>query len=109
MLQEIKKGLLTGFGAVLLTKDKIEDIARKISEEAHLDVEDSQKLKDELYAAGQRQWDEMDSVFTESVQKVMEKLDIAKQSKINDLDSKVANLEKRIMLLEDMMTAEEEA
>lgn len=103
MLQEIKKGLLTGFGAVLLTKEKIEAITKKITDEANLEKEEAEKLKDELYEAGEQQWSEMDSFFTDLMERTLKKLNLAKESKMEELAVKVDNLEKRIMLLEDMM------
>ncbi len=58
MLEEIRKGLLAGFGAVLLSKEKIEEVISKLVDEAKLNKEEAQKLKDELFTTGERQWKE---------------------------------------------------
>ena len=36
MLEDIKKGLLAGFGTIFLTKDKIEEATKKLVDQAKL-------------------------------------------------------------------------
>ena len=59
MLDEIKKGLLSGLGAVFLTKDKIERITRSMVDEAKLSKEDAQNLKEDLYKTGEKEWSDL--------------------------------------------------
>ena len=39
MLEEIKKGLLSGFGAIFLTREKAEEVTNKLVDEAKLSKE----------------------------------------------------------------------
>jgi len=41
-----------------LSKGKIEEVISKLVDEAKLSKEEAQKLKDELFTTGERQWKE---------------------------------------------------
>jgi polyhydroxyalkanoate synthesis regulator phasin len=101
MLEEIRKGLKTGLGAVVLSKEKIEEIGRKLVDEAKLNREDANKLMKELFSAGERQWNEMEQSLSEAVKKAVKKLDIGNKSEFQDIREKIDNLEKRISAIEE--------
>ena len=100
MLEDIKKGLLSGLGAVVLTKGKIEAIGRKMQEEARLSDEDAEKLKEELYASGQRQWDDLASSISDALSKTLSGLDIGSRSALDRLSARVDALEKKLSEME---------
>lgn len=100
MLEDIRKGLMAGLGAVVLTREKIETICRKLVEEAKISKEDAQKLADELFHAGERQWEEIDKILKNALRGAMNSLDIGSYNDLKLLKSKVDNIEKRVTLLE---------
>jgi polyhydroxyalkanoate synthesis regulator phasin len=101
MLEGIRKSLVTGLGAVLLTKDKIEEIARRWVEEARLSREDADRLVDELYAAGQHQWPSLETFIKDAVRRMLSTMDIGSRQELEKLKSELTNLQKRVELLED--------
>ena len=101
MLEEIRKALQTGLGAVLLTKEKAEEISRKMVKEAKLSKEDANTLKQELLSSGERQWNEMEKSLSEAIKKAVKKLDIGKRSELQEIREKVENLEKRVEMIEE--------
>jgi polyhydroxyalkanoate synthesis regulator phasin len=109
MLEEIRKGLLSGFGAVLLTKEKAEVATRKLVEEAKISQEDAQKLVDELFKTGTRQWSEMEASLTKTLRKGVDNLDVASKKELHGLKSKVGKLEKRIETLEQQISTQKES
>jgi polyhydroxyalkanoate synthesis regulator phasin len=104
MLEEIRKGLLRGLGGVLLTKEKIEEISRKMVEEAKMSKEDARKLKEDLFATGERQWAQMQESISEALKKGLRSLDVGSKSEVQKLTERVDNLEKRLILLEEKET-----
>ena len=100
MLEKIGKGLLAGLGAVLLTKEKVEEVGRKMVKEAKLSDEDARRLTKELVETGERQWEEMDKTVTESLRKGLEKMDVASRKGLEEVKARLDNLEKRISRLE---------
>ncbi len=96
MLDEIKKGLLSGLGAVFLTKDKIERITRSMVEEAKLSKEDAQNLKEDLYKTGEKEWSDLEDFFSGIIKKIMQGLDLCSRKDMDELKNRVADLEKRL-------------
>jgi len=101
MLEEIQKKLVTGLGAVLLTKDKIEAVTRRLVHEARLSREDADRLADELYQAGRYQWSSMETSIKDAVRRTLFSVDIGSRQELEKLKAEVNNLEKRVELLED--------
>jgi polyhydroxyalkanoate synthesis regulator phasin len=100
MLQDIRKGLMAGLGAVVLTREKIETVCRRFGEETKMSKEDVQNLADELYHAGERQWGDIEKMFKDAVRGTMESLDIGSSHDLKMLNDKLENIEKRLTLLE---------
>ena len=92
MLQDIRKGLIASLGAVVLTREKI----------------DAQKLVDELYQAGERQWGDFEKIFKDAVRAAMESLDIGSSNDLKLLKARLDNIEKRLTLLEEIGYAHKE-
>ncbi len=107
MLEEIQKNFITGLGAVLLTKDKIEEVTRRLVHEARLSREDADRLADELYQAGRRQWSSMETSIKDAVRRTLSSVDIGSRQELEKLQAKVNNLQKRVELLEDTRDAAE--
>lgn len=100
MLEKIGKGLLAGLGAVLLTKEKVEEVGRKMVKEAKLSNEDARRLTDELLETGERQWDDLDRIVTESLHKGLAKMDVASRKGLEEVKARLDNLEMRLSRLE---------
>lgn len=102
MLQDIRKGLITGLGAVVLTREKIETVCRKFVKDSKMSKEDAQKLSEELYQAGERQWGDFEQMFKDAVRATMESLGIGSSYDLKLLEKKMENIEKRLTLLEEI-------
>jgi polyhydroxyalkanoate synthesis regulator phasin len=101
MLEEIRKGLLSGLGGVLLTKEKIEEISRKMVDEAKMSKEDARKLREDLLTTGERQWAQIQESISEAFRRGVKSLDIGSKSEVERLRERVDNLEKRLIILEE--------
>ncbi|MFP4037712.1 MAG: phasin family protein [Desulfobacteraceae bacterium] len=96
----IKKGFLAGLGAVLLTRDKIDRVVENLVSEAKINREEAEKLRDDLIDAGEKQWSDMEKRILDIVKKSVDQIDIARKSEVEELRSRVVNLEKRLAILE---------
>ena len=102
MLDEIRKGLLAGFGAVVLTREKIEAVCHKLVEEAKMSKEDAEKLANDLYEAGRRQWADLEIAIKNAVRSALESMDIGSDKELKKIRAKLENVEKRVTLLESV-------
>jgi polyhydroxyalkanoate synthesis regulator phasin len=108
MIEEIRKVLLSGLGAVLLTKEKAEEVTKKLVEESKISKEDAQKLIDELFETGKRQWSDIESSLSKTLRKGIDNLDMASKRELHGLKSKVGKLEKRVGRLEEQININKE-
>jgi polyhydroxyalkanoate synthesis regulator phasin len=102
MLKDIRRGILAGLGAVMLSKERIEEITRRLVEEAKLSKEDARELAEELSGSGERQWKEMEEAVNDALRKGLDNLGICRQEEVRDLKAKVESLEMRVAILETM-------
>jgi polyhydroxyalkanoate synthesis regulator phasin len=109
MIEEIRKGLLSGLGAVLLTKGKAEEVTQKLVEEAKISKEDAGKLVDELFETGSRQWSEIEASLSKAFRKGIDNLDMASKKELHGLKSKMGKLEKRLEKLEQRISTKKES
>ena len=101
MLEGIRKSLVTGLGAVLLTKDKIEEITHRWTEETHMSREDADRLTDELLRAGRQQWSSVETFIKDAVRRTLSSMDIGSRQELEKLKTEMGNLQKRVEMLED--------
>lgn len=101
MLEEIKKGLFAGIGAVLLTRDKVERVVERLVNERKLSREEGQRLVDELVQTGEKQWSSLEDRVMETIRNGIDHLDIGRRTELEALRERVENVEKRITLMEE--------
>ena len=107
MLEDLRDNLVAGLGAVLLTKEKIEEVTGRLVEEARLSGRDARRLAEELLRAGSEQWASVESAVKASVKKSLSDMDIGSRREIEKLQEKVNRLQLRVDLLEDIIDGQE--
>jgi polyhydroxyalkanoate synthesis regulator phasin len=102
MLDLIKKGLLAGLGAVVVTKERVEKATQKLVEEGKISADEAEKLASELVESGEKQWHEVQAKIEESVKRATENLNLCSRREYEELKSRVEALEKRVTVVEDL-------
>ncbi|MBP8645985.1 MAG: hypothetical protein KBH99_07690 [Syntrophobacteraceae bacterium] len=100
MIDLIKKSLYAGIGAVVLTKEKIQEMTRRLVEDGKITREESEKLAEEMVKSGERQWEEMSRGISDALKRWMENLDVVRRKELTPLEERINLLEQRISLLE---------
>jgi len=100
MLEDIKKGLMTGLGAVLLTKEKIEESVDKLVKESKIKEEDARKLIEELAGTGQKQAKKVETDISDFFKKTLSGMNVARKDEIVDLKRRIDALEVRLSVIE---------
>jgi len=101
MLEFIKKGLLAGLGAAVVTKEKIQEATRLLVKEGKISTEEAEKLAEELVTGGRHQWDELQAKISEMVRKGLDSLDISSKKEFQEMRARVEQLEDRLAKLEN--------
>ena len=101
MFELLKKSILAGIGAAVLTAEKVQEATKRFVEEGKISTEEAEKLAGDLLKSGERQWDDMSSKIADSVRKGMDTLDFVKRKEFQDLRARVEMLEQRLAILEE--------
>jgi polyhydroxyalkanoate synthesis regulator phasin len=100
MLELLRKSVLAGLGAAVITRDKVREATRLFVEEGKITTEEAEKLTEDLVKSGEKQWEDFNEKFQSSFKKFSENLEVARMKDLNELKAKVELLEQRICTLE---------
>jgi polyhydroxyalkanoate synthesis regulator phasin len=102
MFELLRKSILAGIGAAVLTAEKVQEATKRFVDEGKLSAEEAEKFANDLLRSGERQWDDMSSRISEGVRKGVETLDFVNRKDFQDLKARVEMLEQRLSILEEM-------
>lgn len=108
MLEEIKRGLLTSLGAVLLTRDKIDETVQRMVKEARMSESDARKLREELMESGETQFSRLEDSMVKAMQKGLERMGIARENDLLKIKHRLDALDIRLSVLEKEVKADAE-
>ena len=94
MFELLKKTMLTGIGIASMTKDKIEELGKKISEESKLTEEEGKKMINDLLKQSEKAREDLENQVQKLVKKSLVKLDIPILEDFNRLEKRIKKLEK---------------
>lgn len=100
MLEEIKKGLMTGIGAIMLTKEKIQESVDKLVKESKLKEEDARKLVEELAGSGEKQATKIENDMGDVFKRALSGMNVARKDEFLELKRQIEALEVRLSILE---------
>lgn len=86
MINLLKKGILTGIGIGLMTKDKVKEFARKTADEAKMTEEEARKFADELLKQSEDSKQKIDEMIDKQVKKSIDKLGLANKEDMERIE-----------------------
>jgi len=96
MIDLIKKGILTGIGIGLMTKEKIRDFAKEAAKEAKLSEEEGRKLADEILNRSEETKQELEKKINDHIKEVLDNVGVATHEDLQKLEKKIDKLQKTI-------------
>lgn len=100
MIELIKKAMFTGIGFAALTKEKVEELAQDFMEQGKLSKKEGEKLVEDIMKRSKESQEEMTKQVEDLVRAGLEKMNMARMSDVENLQDEIAELKKRIHLLE---------
>lgn len=92
----IKNMIYKGVGLASLSKNKIEDMVKEISEATELSEEEGKRLVKEFMEESRKAKQDMERQVNSAVQKVIEKMNVPSKKEIESLKSRLDKLEKKL-------------
>jgi len=93
MFDLLKKTILTGVGIASMTKEKVEELGKKISKESKLTAEEGKKMVNDLLKQSEKAREDLENQVHKLVKKSMEKLAIPTREDFNRLEKRIKKLE----------------
>lgn len=94
MIDLLKKGILTGIGIGLMTKDKIEDLAKQTAKEAKLTEEDARKFAEDLLKQSEEAKHKIEEKIDERIHTYLNNFGVATKKDIEQLQQQIQSLHK---------------
>ena len=107
MLNVFKKMMVTGLGAVFLTRDKIKDMVDELVEQGKVSRDEAEDLVEEMFTKAQQQRKELEEKITNDIKDNLDKTGLTNQEKIEELENRIKNLELQVESLEQELKEEE--
>jgi polyhydroxyalkanoate synthesis regulator phasin len=93
LIETLKKTLYAGVGMAFLTRDKIEEMAKKLAEEAKLGESEGRKFIDEMLRKSDEAKASLQRAVDNAVSKAMDSVDLARNRDLKALEARVRALE----------------
>jgi polyhydroxyalkanoate synthesis regulator phasin len=96
MFDFIKKSMSVGLGLAFLTKEKIETIAKELSERGELEKKDVKKFIDDLSEKSEEARKKVDGRIEKIVKAVLEKVNLVSRDDFLKLEKQVTQIKKAL-------------
>lgn len=95
MIELFKKGILTGIGVGLMTRDKIQEFVKKMTEEAKLSEEEARKLADELLKQSEETKQKFEEKMDERIKKYIGGLGLVTKDDVEKIREELQELKRK--------------
>jgi polyhydroxyalkanoate synthesis regulator phasin len=92
----LKRAFNLGLGALVVTKEKVEEIVDELVKKGEVGQEEGEKLVSELIKKGEESKKEVGAQIEKIVKGVIEKLDISTRKELDELRSKIEGLKEKL-------------
>jgi len=94
MIDVIKKTLLAGVGAAVITKDKVESALNEFVQQGKVSSTEARAMAEKIADQGRREFDTMSHELSEKLRERFSGYDRMAQQRIDFLEARIAALEK---------------
>jgi polyhydroxyalkanoate synthesis regulator phasin len=103
----LKKGVLAGIGAAIVTKESADRALNELVEKGRLSAEEARQTADRLVEEGRKELDKTKTDINVTVEDAMKKANLVTRSDLEALKADLDALRVRVALLEGPATAAE--
>jgi polyhydroxyalkanoate synthesis regulator phasin len=96
MIDLLKKSVLTAVGLAVMTGEKIEELGKKIAEDAKLSEQEGKQFVDELKKKGDETKLALEKLINEKVELALKALSIPTRSEFSAIEKRIIIVEQKI-------------
>lgn len=94
MIDLIKKTLLAGVGATIITKEKVETALQDYIRQGKVSANDARIMAEKIAEQGRKEFENMSGELAAKFQELAEKADLSHKGRIDALEARIKKLEK---------------
>ncbi len=95
MIDIIKKTMLAGVGAAVVTKEKVEGALHEYVEKGKLSTQDAKNLAERIVADGRHEYEQAKTELSKRVQEILKKSNLVTREELAALEKRLAALESK--------------
>ncbi|MCK4325839.1 polyhydroxyalkanoate synthesis regulator [bacterium] len=92
----LKKAFSMSLGALVVTREKVEEVVNELVKKGEVGQEEGERLVRELIEKGEESKKEIETQIERMVKSVTEKLDLPTRKELNELKSEIEQLKKKL-------------
>ena len=96
MIDALKKSLLVGVGATLVTAEKVESVLKDLVEKGKLNAEDAKAAAARVANESRQEYEQARSSLQEMFDQLLAKAALVRKAELEALEKRVAELENRV-------------
>lgn len=93
MFEMLKKSVYAAIGLAMMTQDKVEELGKKIADEAKLGETEGRRFVDELLKKSDETRRQMEKMINEKVEIALKKFNVPTRSEFESLENRLRVLE----------------
>ncbi|KMQ51694.1 hypothetical protein CHISP_1451 [Chitinispirillum alkaliphilum] len=93
MIDAVKKAGYAAIGLAMMTGERVEEMARKVAEDAKMSESEGRKFIDEMLKKSEESKDAMEKLISERVEATLNKMNICSKNELDKLEMRVRALE----------------
>ncbi len=96
MFDLVKKAMFAGIGLAVMSKEKVEELARDIAKSAELSSDKGQEFVQEVVGRSQKAREELEAMVNNAVKEALSRAEVASRSDIAALEKRLARIESKL-------------
>jgi polyhydroxyalkanoate synthesis regulator phasin len=96
MIELIKKTVLAGIGATVVTKEKIEGALSELVKQGKVSAQEAQAFASKIAEDGKKEFETTSQELSEKIHGLLAKADFARRSEVAALEKRVQQLEEQL-------------
>lgn len=96
MIDALKKSLLVGVGATLVTAEKVESVLKDLVDKGKLNAEDAKAAASRVAQESRQEYEQARTSLQEMFDQLLAKASLVRKAELEALEKRVAELESRL-------------
>lgn len=103
----LKKTFLTGLGVAALSKDKLDEISKDLTEKGNMTEQEGRKFIEEMSGYADRAKGELEKQVDAYVEKALKRIDLVRKPELDELRATVEDMQAKLSDMQKQLDADE--